>query len=157
MAAPPADPSWPLRGDPPPLLRNFGFILYAQLMRPASLLILLLFLLLTGCSFPRNGGGGMAEVRAPKPENREGVAALHLRLACQVDRTDALREALQAKGALTGRIIPASDLATRAQREFYGGLHGDSARTLDRLEAELLALGPLLPPGVPLPLECPPA
>jgi hypothetical protein len=125
-------------------------------MRLASLLMLLL-LPLGGCSFPRSSAGGMAETRAPKAEDRAGVEALHLRLACQVDRTDALREALRAKGVLTGRIIPASDLAVRAQREFYGGLHGDSARTLDRLQAELVALGPLLPPGVPLPLECPPA
>jgi hypothetical protein len=139
------------------LFRNSGFILYPAAMRPASLLILLLPLLLAGCGFPRSGGGGMAEIRASKPEDKDGAAALHLRLACQVDRTDALREALQARGVLTGRIIPASDLATRAQREFYGGLHGDSARTLDRLQAELLSLGPLLPPGVPLPLECPPA
>jgi hypothetical protein len=99
----------------------------------------------------------MAETRAPKPEDKDGVAALHLRLACQVDRADALREALQAKGVLTGRIIPANDLSIRAQREFHGGLHGDSARSLDRLQAELVALGPLLPPGVPLPPECPPA
>ncbi|MFC7474289.1 hypothetical protein ACFQS7_07990 [Dankookia sp. GCM10030260] len=114
-------------------------------------------LLLGGCGFPRAGAGGMAEVRAPKAEDRDGVAGLHLRLACEVDRTDVLREALGARGVLTGRIGPAHDLAIRAQREFYGGLHGDSARTLDRLQAELVALAPLLPPGVPLPSECPPA
>ena len=125
-------------------------------MRRAPLL-LLLFLLLAGCGFPRSGGGGMAETRAPKPEDVDQASPLHLRLACEVDRADALRETLLARGLLTGRSIPAQDLAIRAQREFYGGLLGDSARTLDRLQTELTTLGPLLPPGVPLPRECPPA
>jgi hypothetical protein len=150
----PSKPPW---GGLAVCFRNCGFILYPRGMRPAFLLILLLPLLLGGCSFPRSSAGGMAESRAPKAEDKAGVTALHLRLACEVDRTDALREALLAKGVLTGRSLTASDLAVRAQREFYGGLHGDSARTLDRLHAELDTLGPLLPPGVQLPLECPPA
>jgi hypothetical protein len=147
----------PCRDSRAGFLRLCGFFLYPDAMRLVSVFTLMLLLLLAGCGFPRGSAGGMAETRAPKPEDKDGAAALHLRLACQVDRTDALREALQAKGVLTGRIIPASDLSIRAQREFYGGLQGDSARSLDRLQAELVALGPLLPPGVPLPPECPPA
>jgi hypothetical protein len=135
----------------------YSVFIYHDVMRPVSVFTLMLPLLLAGCGFPRSSAGGMAETRAPKPEDRDGVAALHLRLACQVDRTDVLHEDLLAKGVLTGRVLPASDLAIRAQREFHGGLHGDSARTLDRLQAELVALGPLLPPGVQLPPECPPA
>jgi hypothetical protein len=122
-----------------------------------AVILLFLSLGLGGCGFPRSSAGGMAESRAPQAEKKPGVAELHLRLACEVDRTDVLRESLRARGVLTGRIGPARDLAIRAQREFYGGLHGDSARTLDRLQAELAALGPLLPPGVPPPPECPPA
>jgi hypothetical protein len=125
-------------------------------MRLAPLL-LLLALLLAGCGFPRSGGGGMAETRAPKAEALQLATPLHLRLACEVDRSDALRQALLARGVLTGRIGPANDLAIRAQREFYGGLLGDSARTLDRLQLELASLTPLLPPGVQLPRECPAA
>jgi hypothetical protein len=125
-------------------------------MRLAPLL-LLLPLCLAGCGFPRNGGGGMAETRAPRAEDVDEAVPLHLRLACEVDRTDALRESLLARGVLTGRSLAAQDLAIRAQREFYGGLLGDSARTLDRLHTELATLGLLLPPGVQLPRECPPA
>ena len=114
-------------------------------------------LALPACTWPRVGGGGMAETRAPAPEKADIATPLQLRLACEVDRVDALRDVLRERGVLTGRVQPVTDLSIRAQREYYGGLFADAARSLDRVHAELASLSPLLPAGVRLPIECPPA
>jgi len=85
---------------------------------PGRLGLLAVLLALGGCMWPRVGGGGMAETRAPAPEQQAITTPLQLRLSCEVDRADALRDALRDRGVLGGRVQPAIDLSIRAQREY---------------------------------------
>ena len=132
------------------------------LRRPsmAALFPLALLPAVVGCThWPEPGGGGLAELRAPASvagtADTPGLEVLHTRLACDMDRLTQLREIAMERGVLGGRVALVEQIAARAQREYYGGLTADAARTLDRLDKEALLLRAALPPGAATPIrEC---
>jgi hypothetical protein len=104
--------------------------------------------LLGGCTaWPARGTGGAAEIRANPPADAAAAAALSGRLDCSLGRFEALRQQAAAAGLLAGRVALVEETALRARREHHGGLMQDSARTLDRLDAEVTAVASELPMG----------
>lgn len=123
--------------------------------RPLRTTLLPAALFLAACTaWPPPGQGGAAERgRTALPPTAE--RALADRLACSLARFDAVRSGAESQGALTGRVATAAELAARAQREAHGGLVRDAALSLDRLEAETVAIGVQLPGAArPTPPDC---
>lgn len=96
-------------------------------------------------TWPPPGRGGAAELGRPAPAPAD--EALAARLACALARFDAVRATSLDQRILTGRAAEAGEMAARAQREVQGGLTRDAAQSLDRLEAETLAISIQLPGG----------
>ncbi len=122
------------------------------MIRAASLALLLA---LGACaSWPGEGQGGLAELRAPAPVAPSAVAeaALETRLACALRRVSVLEAAAREQGRATGQANLLRLTATRATRETYGSLPRDAGRTLDRLEQDAASLHPVL--GGPALPEC---
>jgi hypothetical protein len=128
----------------------------ALIIRPFTpLLAALLMLGLAGCTaWPPPGQGGAAERgRASLPAGTG--PALATRLSCALGRFEQARRASEEAGMLTGRVDAAAEVAARAQREVHGGLTRDAALSLDRLEAETVALLVQIPgPPQPPPVAC---
>ncbi len=119
-------------------------------MRRAATLALLLAL--GACAtWPAEGQGGLAELRAPVTAS-ETAPALEARLACALRRVGVLEAAARAQGRATGQASLLRLTATRATRETYGSLPRDAGQTLDRLEQDAARLHPLV--GGPALPEC---
>jgi len=124
------------------------------LLRRLPLALALLAPLAACTAWPPPGQGGAAERgRAALPAGTG--PALASRLSCSLARFDQVRAASAEAAVLTGRVDAAGELAVRAQREVHAGLTQDAALSLDRLEAETVALLVQLPgPVRPQPLAC---
>lgn len=104
-----------------------------RLLRPVAGLAALLC---AGCemSWPAEGGGGMAEYRAPMaPPDAMPPQGLAYQMACTLGRLNRLRDTAAGIGQHTGEIRVLDGDAARAQREYAGQLYRDSTITLDAL------------------------
>jgi hypothetical protein len=94
-----------------------------------------------GCAsdWPVPGRGGMAETKWPAAATLipPPPPGLHQRLTCTLDHFTALRDASTRTGRSTGEVGLLALSASRAQREYAGGLYGDSARTLTMLDKDI--------------------
>ena len=128
--------------------------------RPGAALALAALLLCQACggpSWPAPGQGGMAEAGWTQPLAQQPTAPpLPLRdaLSTSLLRTEAARRAVERAGVDTGRIATIGDMATRARREFAGGLYTDLPLTLARLDAELRQLCSELDKAEPAAADC---
>lgn len=101
------------------------------------LAFLLLALPLAACaSWPEEGRGGLAELRADTTGSP--------RLSCLLGEVAALEGASAEAGRATGQAALLRRTADRARREADASLSHDASRTMDRLGAESAALRQLL-------------
>jgi hypothetical protein len=118
---------------------------YAWRRRLGAVLGLAALGLCQGCgsTWPEAGQGGMAEKTWPAPlAAPSAVVQPQLRdaLTASLQRTEAAQRLVEQTGKATGRMAEIDQIATRARREFAGGLYSDLPGTLDRLDAEVRRL-----------------
>lgn len=127
--------------------------------RLGTVLALAALALCPACSshWPVEGQGGMAEAKWPAPllsPSPDTPPQLREALAASLERTREAQRLVEQTGNGTGRMAAIDQIATRARREFAGGLYADLPHTLDRLDSEVRRLCSTLDKGRSATADC---